>query len=224
VQVDLPSDDDGCDKVDLMAGDFDGRGHAEIAVNEIQRMACRRPGSVDVFRWDGRRLRRLATVRGDEGSRIGYTGPAHGFVAEVWNDVGEGCHAEQIGWPDHYAVRGNCLVRVNPAFPEEYAEVRADLLHRLTENLWDDSLWTAYGLAVRYAQVHESPGHAYRHVLRLARAFIKLHPNDVDDKTTQGIADVAGALRHNEPFPEDVRGNPAEGGGGFQPAVIGASR
>jgi hypothetical protein len=193
--------DNGGDKVSFQAGDFDGDGRFEAGVCVQLHCAVRVCGTVWAYRWDGDRIQRLGTVDADEWAEIADLNHDGKWEARVVNDVGVGCHAALIRWPDHYAVRGNRLVKVNEAFPKTYKDILGDLLENLAENPWDDWVYCAYGDALRYAGIKESPRHFYREVVRRARVYMKAHPDGFDrNRFEEAINDLGEMAKRNAPF------------------------
>jgi hypothetical protein len=195
-------DDGGCDAAELHASDFDGDGQMEMAVDVEVHAASRTPGTVYVFRWDGRSIRRLGSLFGDEGAEAGDLNRDGKWEARVWNDRGQGCHALMAAWPDHYAVRETRLVQVNDAFPSTYGKTRQDILNLLGRAPLDNDLWVVYQRALKLARIKESPRDAYDAVAQLAKKHAKEEPEFYGgEEGDMAIAYLALAARDNDSFP-----------------------
>jgi len=195
------------DDVRLSVGDLDGDGRIEICVTSLTNEAVRTEGEVFVFRLIGTKLRRIGYLSGDEGAETGDLNHDGRWEARVINDVGELSHAEQIRWPDHYAIKGDRLIRVNPSFPSTFSKERRPILEHLTRHPWDDEIWALYGLANRYSRTKETPRQAYTNVIRLSRAYYKNYKPEDDfigehKWFDQTIADLLIGAKKNRPFPK----------------------
>jgi hypothetical protein len=187
----------GGDVASLHVGDRGRTVAVEVELNE----ACRTEGWVFVFRWDGMTIRRVGKAYGDEGAKVGDLNGDGRLEFEVWNDKGYGCHAAQNRWPDLYAIRGGRFVMAGSSCPNIYRKARNDVLWHLQTMPCDPVEWRLYGRALKYAGIKESPRHAYRHVIRLAKQFLNA-PND--DRYTwcieESIPYLEERARKNTPF------------------------
>ena len=164
----------GGDVASLHVGDRGRTVAVEVEVDE----ASRREGWVFAFRRDGTTIRRAGKAYGDEGARVGDLNGDGRLEFEVWNDKGYGCHAAQNRWPDVYAVRRGRFVMACSSCPSIYREARRDVLWHLQTMPCDPVEWRLYGRALKYAGIKESPRHAYRRVMRLARQFLRAPDDD----------------------------------------------
>jgi hypothetical protein len=64
---------------------------------------------------------------------------------------------------------------------------------------WDDDIWVVYGRALKYARIKETPRHAYREVIRLARKNAK--GDEFSKMNAESIRYLEAAAKSNDPLP-----------------------